>query len=63
MVDKWVDLCSRNTGKWEQYKLDEAIKKSDLTITQLPIEYCQIFDFPVQGKDVVIRHYQESRNR
>jgi hypothetical protein len=59
--EKWQEACSHVNGKLEQTKFEEVLKGRSLKTSVLPIQYCQIFDYPEQGENPVIKHYQASR--
>lgn len=62
MLKVWAEDCLDNYHVWEQEKLDKCVKKSDLNVYLLPVEYCAIFDHPsATGADVVLLHTQASR--
>jgi len=62
IVKEWIIECNQEDNVWEQQLLDKVIKRNDLNIYLLSVEYCAIFDHPsIKGKDVVILHTQASR--
>jgi len=66
LAKKYIEVCSENTGKWEQRILQEIIESdSSYKVYDLPISYCAIKKrngcIPKYIKDPVIVHYQASR--
>lgn len=61
LLDSWIELNKTN-DKWDQRNLSEVVEDSTVSITRLPVEYCQIFDNKkgVTKKTVVV-HGQASR--
>ena len=65
LLDRWIEINKENPEIFDQKNLDTAIKSiSDISIIELPPEYCFIFDL---SKDYyprvnpIIEHYQASR--
>lgn len=62
MVKIWMELCDQSQRDcFEQEKFERAVIRSGVSLIELPITYCQIFDYPVQSDKPVIVHYQASR--
>lgn len=67
LCTEWYEKA-KDGGVWEQKILEQVIKKYDLKIYDLPISYTWINSLPgnkepyVKCDDIVIRHYQVSRN-
>ena len=65
LIEEWISL-TENSTKWEQLILEELVKKSDIKIFNLPIEYCYLKTMP-DGSEPriktipVIEHEQISR--
>lgn len=61
----WIEINRENPEIFDQKNLDTAIKlTSDLNISELPPEYCFIFDLSRDyygGRKPVIEHFQASR--
>ena len=61
----WIEINRENPEIFDQKNLDTAIKlTSDLSIVDLPPEYCFIFDLSRDyygGRKPVIEHFQASR--
>lgn len=61
----WIEINRENPEIFDQKNLDTAIQlTSDLTISELPPEYCFIFDLSREyygGRKPVIEHFQASR--
>jgi len=60
LVSAWASECSASTDN-DQTVLDRLLDDFDIVKTELPMEYCQIFDWPLQSDKPVIVHYQASR--
>ncbi len=65
VVSEWHKLAVK-TDRWEQQVLQEVIEKSNLTIYELPVEYCYIKTMPNGSKpfvtcEPVVSHHQVSR--
>lgn len=58
MVERWEKECRDNPKTFDQKSLEKVLNGN---FTQLPAEYCKIFDRHPQIKDPVIVHYQASR--
>lgn len=65
LLDKWIGINKENPDVFDQKNLDQALKSmTDISIIELPPEYCFIFDL---SKDYyprvnpIIEHYQASR--
>lgn len=65
LLDKWIAINEANLEVFDQKNLDQALKSmGDISILELPPEYCFIFDL---SKDYyprvnpIIEHYQASR--
>ena len=65
LLQKWIDINQENPEVFDQKNLDQALKSvSDISIIELPPEYCFIYDL---SKDYyprvnpIIEHYQASR--
>jgi hypothetical protein len=60
-VSNWANLCNNNNREWDQRLVVGSLPEG-IDVGYLPVEYCAIFDSPmVEGKDIVIRHLQASR--
>lgn len=59
IVNEWITECNKNPKLWDQRALDIVLKDRDFY--HLPDEYCTIFDYMVDVKDPVIKHFQASR--
>ena len=61
LMDDWIVLNNEN-DEWDQRNLSTVVEFSEVNITRLPREYCQIFDNKGgANKDTVILHRQASR--
>lgn len=65
LVVEWYETAVK-TDRWEQQVLQEVIEKRNLTIYQLPVEYCYIKTLPNGQQpfvtcEPVILHHQVSR--
>ena len=58
LVENWERECQKNPKVWDQKSLEKVL---DGKFTELPGEYCKIFDRMRWIKDPVIVHYQNSR--
>ncbi len=65
LLDNWIAINKENPEIFDQKNLDQALKSmTDISILELPPEYCFIFDL---SKDYyprvnpIIEHYQASR--
>lgn len=65
LLDKWIDINKQNPEIFDQKNLDKALKSmTDISIKELPPEYCFIFDLSKEyylGVNPIIEHYQASR--
>ena len=64
LVDDWIRINRKNPLIWEQKNLQRAVirRKHILQMTNLPMEYCCIFDDEKRKFcDPVIEHFQKSR--
>jgi hypothetical protein len=61
IVKLWEKRCAERPTDNDQTVLDDVIKEVEHTEFALPMEYCQIFDWPLQSAQPVIVHYQASR--
>jgi hypothetical protein len=65
LLDKWIEINKQNPEIFDQKNLDQALKSmSDISIKELPPEYCFIFDLSKDyylGVNPIIEHYQASR--
>jgi len=65
LLDRWIEINKENPEIFDQKNLDTAIKSiSDISIIELPPEYCFIFDLSKDYYPMVnpiIEHYQASR--
>lgn len=59
-VDEWIKDCEETKDN-EQDCLWRVINRTNVKKELLPIEYCQIFDYPKQSENPVIVHHQASR--
>jgi len=61
-VKHWENKCKENqTDCFEQEKFERAVNETGVLLADLPITYCQIFDFPIKPSGTVIVHNQASR--
>jgi len=58
LVDKWIQKCEENPSMWDQKCLQEILDGNE---TDLPAEYCCIFDTMRSVKNPIIIHNQASR--
>lgn len=58
IVKRWEARCKRFPEVWDQKSLEVALRGE---FTNLPIEYCKIFDRMTWVTEPVIVHYQASR--
>lgn len=62
LVDRWIELNRLNPCIFEQENLSRAVREMpELSVVELPAQYCWIFDWPHRPADVMIEHYQASR--
>lgn len=67
LCTEWYEKA-KDGGVWEQQILEQVIKKYNLKIYDLPLNYCFINTLPgdkepyVKCHNVIIRHHQVSRN-
>lgn len=64
LVAEWQKALLKS-AIWEQKILAEVVdtykKRGKISITNLPPQYCTIFDFMSHVKDPVVEHFQKSR--
>jgi hypothetical protein len=61
-VKTWEDMCRvSQVDCFEQEKFERAVKSTGVSFQELPITYCQIYDFPIRPEGSVIVHNQASR--
>jgi lipopolysaccharide biosynthesis glycosyltransferase len=65
LLQKWIDINQENPEIFDQKNLDQALKSiSDISIIELPPEYCFIYDLSKNyypRVNPIIEHYQASR--
>jgi hypothetical protein len=64
LLKTWIKINEMNPQIWDQRNLDTAISQCELTIGELPPEYCCIYDLTRQkypNISPVIEHFQASR--
>jgi hypothetical protein len=65
LLDKWIQINQENPEVFDQKNLDQALKSmTDISICELPSEYCFIFDLSKNyypRVNPIIEHYQASR--
>jgi len=61
IVELWEKVCAELPNVNDQTVLESVIKEIKHSEFALPMEYCQIFDWPKQSEKPVIIHLQESR--
>jgi hypothetical protein len=66
VVKEWIDEC-KSSKEWEQRVLDRVLKRNNVKVYELPIEYCWIKTLPngsspfVKCDNPIIVHNQCSR--
>ena len=67
LLMRWIAINKENPEIFDQKNLDQAISEAeDLKITELPPEYCFIFDLSRDyygGRKPIIEHFQASREK
>ena len=61
LLDSWIAVCKNSPTIWDQKALEVAIKALNFQYSDLPPEYCTIFDYMNSVQKPVIKHYQASR--
>lgn len=65
IIEKWAEVQADNLDQMDNHVLQDVIKKYakelGCTITDIPAQYCQIFDLMANCGEPVIRHNQASR--
>ena len=62
LLETWIDINKKDSQQWDQWTLQVALENSDVSITQLPPEYCwaQYISEVYPYRDPVIKHLQAS---
>jgi hypothetical protein len=58
LIEEWIKECNANPTTWDQKSLEKVLADD---FTNLPAEYCKIFDKMQFVENPVIVHYQASR--
>ena len=58
VIKRWIEECRKSKGRLPD---QSALRRALNGFTQLPAEYCTIFDDYFRPKEPVIVHYQASR--
>jgi hypothetical protein len=62
LLDNWIYEQAATPNEWDQKVLDRVLTKdTDLNVSELPLEYIQIFDHAVKCANPVVIHNQASR--
>lgn len=59
LVGEWVNECKKDPKLWDQHALQTVLNR--YKFTNLPEEYCTIFDYMKSVQNPVIVHHQASR--
>ena len=65
LISKWAEVQGNNVDQMDNHVLQKVIKdhakELGCTVTDIPPQYCQIFDLMADCGEPVIRHNQASR--